>query len=114
MSQRLTLDESDFKKLCRGEVVTQGALQCALDGSLSHQQMFDALGDAITGLREDTEEIRRWIHGINQAEPVRPGGFLEAFAAAVCRADQTNYPILRPALLALMAKFPKYRFSGVL
>ncbi len=60
----------------------------------------------------DNEEIRRWIHGINQHEPTRPGDFLLAFAAAVCRADNTNYPVLRPCIVALMRKFPNYRFTG--
>ena len=108
MSQRLTLDESDFKKLCRGEVVTQGALQCALQGT-GPAQMFNALVDALHDtasslvcdgqgpiaafiLEEDEEEIRRWIHGINQDVHE---GFLHAFARAVCRAGETDYPLLR-------------------
>jgi hypothetical protein len=65
-------------------------------------------------LNEDAEELRRWIHGINQHDPTRPGDFLLAFAAAVCRADASNYPILRSAVIELQAKFPKYRFAGVL
>jgi hypothetical protein len=65
-------------------------------------------------LRDDEEELRRWIHGINQHDPTRPGDFLLAFAAAVCRADASNYPILRSAVIELQAKFPKYRFAGVL
>jgi hypothetical protein len=130
MTQRITLNEYDFKKLVRGEVVTQGDLQVALQG-IGHAQMFNALVDALTEtlrlsvsdgqvpiaaftFREDEEEVRRWIYGINQAEPVHAGGFLHSFAQTLCRADETNYPLLRPALLALKAKFPKYRFSGVL
>jgi hypothetical protein len=130
MTQRITLDESEFKKLVRGEIVTQNGLQVSLQ-SISHAQMFnclvDALHDTASSLvshgaapiaaftfREDEEEIRRWIYGINQSEPVPAGGFLHSFAQTLCRADDTNYPLLRPALLALKAKFPKYRFSGVL
>ncbi|SRR6266571_31601 len=131
MTQRITLNQLDFQKLVRGEIVTQGDLQVALHG-LSHAQMFNALvastqelrlamrlaGNTMPvasfTLREDDEEIRRWISGINQAEPSHPGGFLEAFAATVCRADPTNYPLLRPAVLALKTKFPKYRFTGAL
>lgn len=126
----VSLNESDFAKLVRGEIVTQGDLQVALQ-SIGHAQMFNALVDALTeslqlcvrdgevplaafNLADDDEEVRRWIHGINQREPVHPGGFLEAFAATVCRADESNYPLLRPTLLALKAKYPKYRFSGVL
>lgn len=65
-------------------------------------------------LRDDKEELRRWIHGINQHEPTRPGEFLTKFASAVCMADAANYPILRPAVIELQAKFPKYRFAGEL
>jgi hypothetical protein len=128
--KRITLNELDFTKLVRGEIVTQGDLQVALQ-DIGHAQMFNALVDALTEtlqlsvsdgqvplaaftLREDEEEVRRWIHGINQAEPSHPGGFLEVFARAVCHADPTNYPLLRPAVLALKAKFPKYRFTGAL
>jgi hypothetical protein len=131
MTQRITLDESEFKRLVRGEIVTQNGLQVSLQ-SISHAQMFNAmvastqelrLAMRLAGntmpiaaftLREDEEEIRRWVHGINQSEPCHPGDFLYQFARAVCRADCSNYPVLRPALLALKAKFPKYRFSGAL
>jgi hypothetical protein len=65
-------------------------------------------------LKHDDEEVRRWIHGINQGDPAPSGDFLYQFARAVCRADCDNYSILRPALLALKVKFPKYRFSGAL
>jgi hypothetical protein len=188
---RISLNEKDFKKLVRGEIVNQGELQVALQ-DIGHLAIYNAVVDAITttvphvpvrfltlreedrqmlllamaelalsrpgwdaalraiaqridnagtpmydemktanadrvraergpvdrspftSLREDEEEVRRWIIGINQAQPTQPGGFLEAFAAAVCRADPTNYPVLRPAVLALKAKFPKYRFTGEL
>lgn len=130
MTQRITLDQLEFQKLVRGEIVTQSDMQVALQ-DIGHAQMFNALVDALTEtlqlavsdghvpiagftLREDDEAVRRWISGINQGEPTPPGGFLEAFAATVCRADPTNYPLLRPAVLALKAKFPKYRFSGAL
>jgi hypothetical protein len=126
----ISLDESDFQKLVRGEIVTQGDLQVALQG-IGHAQMFNALVDALTEtlrlsvsegqvpiaaftLADDEEEVRRWIHGINQGDPAPSGDFLYQFARTVCRADESNYPLLRPTLLALKAKFPKYRFSGVL
>jgi hypothetical protein len=128
--KRITLNKDDLAKLFRGEIVTQGDMQVALQ-DIGHAQMFNALVDALTEtlqlcvrdghapaaaftFREDEEEVRRWIYGINQAEPVHAGGFLHSFAQTLCRADETNYPLLRPALLALKAKFPKYRFSGVL
>lgn len=127
-NQRISLNLDDFAKLVRGEIVTQGALQCALQ-DIGHAQMFNALVDALHEslrlsvaegeiplaaftLREDEEEVRRWIHGINQAEPSHPGGFLEAFAKAVCQATDSNYPLLRASILALKARFPQYRFTG--
>lgn len=65
-------------------------------------------------MRNDDEDLRRWIHGVNNGKPVQAGGFLQAFAAAICRADDVNYAILRPALVKLKEKFPKYRFEGEL
>jgi hypothetical protein len=126
----ISLNLEDFAKLVRGEIVTQGDLQVALQ-SIGHAQMFNALVDALHEtasslvsygqvpiaaftLAEDEEEVRRWIKGINQSEPCDPGGFLHAFAAAVCRATDDNYPLVRPTLLALKAKFPKFRYSGAL
>jgi hypothetical protein len=188
MSQRISLDEFDFKKLVRHEIVEQGALSCALLGSIDHEQMFNAVVDAkrspsrdehwlkldegerqmavlafaelalsrpgwdhmlkdiaqridnpgapmyesmkktsadrvaferwplvpIRTLHHDDEEVRRWIHGINQGEPEPPGDFLFDFAKTVCRADHESYPLLRPAILALKTIFPKYRFTGAL
>jgi hypothetical protein len=65
-------------------------------------------------LEQDDEDIRRWIHGINQGDPEHPGSFLRNFAATVCQADSENYPLLRPSIIALKAKFPKYCYEGVL
>jgi hypothetical protein len=131
MSQRLTLNQADFAKLVRGEIVTQGDLQCALQ-DIGHAQMFNALVDALTeelrlavtggdvpvavgsSFREDEEEVRRWIYGLTHGEPSAPGGFLEAFCNTVRRADDGNYALLRPTILALKAKYPKYRFTGAL
>jgi hypothetical protein len=65
-------------------------------------------------LEQDNEDVRRWVHGINQGEPAPAGDFLYQFALVICRADCDHYPILRPSLLALMQKNPKYHFTGVL
>jgi hypothetical protein len=185
--QRISLNQADFQKLVRGEIVSQGDLQVALQ-DVGHQQMYNAIADAVTSaphlaehwlkldegdrqllilalaelallrpgfddalrrisqridrpidsmydamkrlnndrvtpadakipfcvLRDDEEDLRRWIHGINQHEPTRPGEFLSRFASAVCMADASNYPILRSAVIELQAKFPKYRFAGAL
>ena len=122
MSQRISLNEGDFQKLVRGEIVTQGDLQVALQ-DIGHYEMFSAIVDAINGatpelhartFREDEEEVRRWIYGVTHGEPSHPGGFLEAFCVTVRRANDANYILLRPAILALKAKFPQYRFAGAL
>lgn len=36
------------------------------------------------------------------------GGFLKSLAEAGLRADSENYPILRPVLLEMKGKYPKY------
>jgi hypothetical protein len=122
MSQRISLNEQDFKKLVRGEIVEQGALQCALQ-DIGYAGIVNAVVDAMTGspaavlfgtFRDDDEDVRRWIYGVNHGEPSAPGSFLEAFCATVRRADDNNYVLLRPAILALKAKYPKYRFTGAL
>jgi hypothetical protein len=42
------------------------------------------------------------------------GDFLKTVANAALHADAYNYPLLRPSLIALKAKYPKYRFEGKL
>ena len=59
-------------------------------------------------LQEDNE-LAPWVYGILHHEPTKPGDFLLELASAVARADFENYPILRPALLHLKTKYPKYR-----
>jgi hypothetical protein len=65
-------------------------------------------------LRQDDEDIRRWVSGINQGEPEPADDFLLTAAAAACRANNQQYPALRPAILALRAQYPKYCFTGAL
>ena len=124
MSRQVTLGGIEFAKLVRGEMVHQAGVQVALV-NIDFPSMFAAVSEALYDgarpltafeLREDLEEIRRWVHGINNAPECGEleDGFLAAFAATVCRADATNYPLLRPAILALKAKFPDYQFKGEL
>lgn len=122
MSRRISLGKIEFASLVRGETVHQGGVEIDLY-DISFSNMFAAISNAIESgarplnafvLQEDLEEIRRWIHGINSGEPKPAGDFLLTFASAVCRADATNYPLLRPAILALKSKFPDYRFEGEL
>ncbi len=58
---------------------------------------------------ETDAEVNRWVYGIVHGEPCEAGGFLQNFAAAVTRADPSNYSLLRPVILALKEKYPKYR-----
>ncbi len=52
----------------------------------------------------DDPELFNWL---DQAS-AKGGGFLKTIAMAGLRADSDNYEILRPALLQLKAKYPKY------
>jgi hypothetical protein len=62
----------------------------------------------------DEEEIQRWIWGVVNGEPTVAGHFLVDIVHAALHADAYNYPLLRPSLIALKAKYPKYRFEGKL
>ena len=53
-------------------------------------------------------ELLPWLLGIANGKPVGAGGFLTALAGAALRADSQNYTDLRPALLAIRDRFPKY------
>lgn len=51
-----------------------------------------------------TEQERVWLDAA-----LRYGGdFIKSFAMACFRADLSNFAILRPALAAMMEKYPKY------
>ena len=52
---------------------------------------------------EDTE-LFPWLVNASQ----HAGDFLKALADAGLRADGENYPAIRPALLAMKEKYPKY------
>jgi hypothetical protein len=60
--------------------------------------------------QEDEPEMMDWL----QNAASRGGGFISLLAVAALHADSENYPILRPALLELRRKYPKYdRLRGV-
>jgi hypothetical protein len=57
----------------------------------------------------DTDrEVRGWVFGILHNEPTKSGDFLGSLAVAVVKADDESYAALRPGLLILKARFPKY------
>jgi hypothetical protein len=58
---------------------------------------------------EEDEELGPWVYGVLHGEPTKPGGFLTELTSAAARADHENYIVLRPALMVMAAKYPKYR-----
>ncbi|MGH7936663.1 MAG: hypothetical protein ACREF8_06610, partial [Chthoniobacterales bacterium] len=54
---------------------------------------------------QEDSDLMDWLLGIR---PKNAGDFLQSVAMAAMRADAQNYMILRPALLELKAKYPKY------
>jgi len=53
-------------------------------------------------------EITNWLMGIYEGKPTPAGSFLTALAKASFLADDDNYLLLLPALIAIKAKYPKY------
>ena len=59
--------------------------------------------------QEDDAELLEWQANANQSG----GGFVSAIARAALVADDENYPIIRPALLQIRAKYPRYEPSDL-
>jgi len=62
-------------------------------------------------IAQQDPELFVWLQtAAGHFAPERPaaGSFLQTVAEAAFRADAENYPILRPALLELKAKYPQY------
>jgi hypothetical protein len=57
--------------------------------------------------QEDDPELLEWLAKANQ----EGGGFISAIARAALVADWENYPLIRPLLLQLRAKYPRYEPS---
>jgi hypothetical protein len=55
----------------------------------------------------DDREMLEWIVNASQ----KGGGFLSKLAAAALSADFENYPILRPVIVVMRAKYPEYEAS---
>ena len=60
----------------------------------------------------EDDELLDWLYGVVNNSPVEAGGFLHAIAEAATRADYQNYPLLRPVLLHLRAKYPNYSYAA--
>lgn len=57
--------------------------------------------------QNDDPELLEWLARADQDG----GGFLRSLARAGLVADHHNYPILRPVLIAMRAKYPQYEPS---
>ena len=57
-------------------------------------------------------DLAPWLFGVVREKPHQAGGFLTALAEVAFLADLENYWILRPALLQLKEKYPKYRWPA--
>ena len=55
----------------------------------------------------DDPELLEWLAKANQDG----GGFVSAIARAALVADEENYPLLRPILIVLRKKYPRYEPS---
>lgn len=51
-----------------------------------------------------------WLWGLIHHRPTEPGGFLKNLAETAFNADAHNYEILRPALIGIRNKYPKYHW----
>lgn len=59
-------------------------------------------------IAEMDKELVHWLYGVLHGTPTQPGDFLKEIVGAAFRADAENYIIMRPALVQLKAKYPKY------
>ena len=57
--------------------------------------------------QEDDPVLLEWLANAK----LRGGHFISSLASAALHADQENYPVLRPVLLTMRKKYPKYEPS---
>lgn len=65
-----------------------------------------AVGNMLIAQNDDPE-LLEWLAKADQSG----GGFISALARAGLVADEDNYPILRPVLILMRSKYPKYEPS---
>lgn len=53
-------------------------------------------------------DLAEWLFGVMLHRPVRAGRFLTSIAASAKHADWSNYQLMRPLLLELREKYPKF------
>lgn len=62
----------------------------------------------IASAQEDGELFNWLVNAAGHGTGPPAGDFLENLAEAGLRADYENYPILRPVLVVMAKKYPKY------
>jgi hypothetical protein len=53
-------------------------------------------------------ELAGWLLGVAHGDPVPSGSFLHFLAHAALTADPENYHVMRPLLMFMKNKYPKY------
>lgn len=56
----------------------------------------------------EDRELLPWLLGVANGKPTPAGDFLRTLVDAAFRADFLNYEVLRPALVEMAHRFPKY------
>jgi hypothetical protein len=106
MNQEGCNEQAAFKILARMCALTQMALGIdakALPSKFSRSEKAAEYSNLHTD-----DELMHWVFGIIHGEPNKSGAFLDHLAQAAVRADLESYAALRPALLELKKRFPKY------
>lgn len=92
--------------------IVRGSMTDPATAAATKARLSDAITAVMNGLLgmvlDQDPEVAPWVYGILHGEPTPAGDFLKDLAAAANRADPQNYPTLRPALLQMMARYPKY------
>ena len=64
-------------------------------------------GDVLLIAQNDDPELLEWLAKADQ----EGGGFVRALARAALVADCDNYPLIRPLILEMRKKYPRYEPS---
>jgi hypothetical protein len=83
------------------------SIELAIDPRDLYFQADAALGPVGIDAQHDPE-LAPWLLGISNGDPVPSGIFLHFVAHAALTADSENYRILRPVIVLLKKKYPKY------
>jgi len=81
--------------------------ECAEKGVTKKMSKGGGVTDEILIAQNDDPELLEWLAKAD----MDGGGFLRSIARAALVADADNYPLLRPVILKLREKYPKYEPS---